>query len=110
MLSYSCTKISAYCFSDVGDGNLLLLCSKTLHNVYYVEVWRLCWPEKMFDDLLMLLKPSMNLFGRVYGLIIILEYDSIWQQYASYRKNFIIENVETFICSNPVSDVKERTI
>jgi len=44
------------------------------------EIWWLRWPGKMFD-IPIFLKP--NLFGSVYG-IIILEYDSVRQQYTGY--------------------------
>lgn len=63
----------------------------------------------MFDNIPMLLKPRLNLFGCVYGRIIILEYGSVWQQYAGHSKNFIVEDVEIFICSDPALDGNNRT-
>lgn len=36
----------------------------------------------MFDDILMLLKLKLDLSVGVYGLIIILAYGIVWQQYA----------------------------
>jgi hypothetical protein len=47
----------------------------------------------MFEDILMLFKAIPNLFGSVYGYIIILEYGIIWQQYANHNKKFTIEYV-----------------
>ena len=47
-----------------------------------------------FDDILMLFEPRLNFFDCVYGVIINLEYASVWQQYASHSKTFIIEDME----------------
>lgn len=58
------------------------------------------------DDIPMPLEPRLNLFGSVYRRIIILEYDSACQQYVGHCKNFIIEDVEIFIRSNPAIDGK----
>ncbi|XP_066262209.1 kinesin-like protein Klp10A [Euwallacea similis] len=41
--------------------------------------------------------------------IIILEYGSVWQQYAGHGKDFITEDVKIIICSNLISQVNDRT-
>lgn len=46
-----------------------------------------------------------KIFGCTYKRISILEYGSVWQQYANYSTILIVENVNIFIRNSPASDV-----
>lgn len=67
-------------------------------------------PKKLFDNILILLKRRpKNFFRYLCGCVWILEYGSVWQQYASRSKDFIIGDVKISIHNHSASDVNKST-
>ena len=63
----------------------------------------------MFYYILMLIEPKLNLFRCLYWRIIVLEYGSVWKQYAGYGKNIVIDDIEIVIGSNLATYLNDRT-